>query len=200
MNSPAFASQNLAICQFHIDPHPNMALKTSATPYIALLSLIVSVIPGFFWLYRRMTRHDKSGKNNQQETRRSLAPMNHNERQFSPTFFYLEESRCRQAWILQQDVSTNTSCHASPASHQMPGYSIAAQDPGSRVVSLGARLSNTYKHYSVADQPLCRATVICGMSVALPRILRLHAFACGHFVCVPIAGFLEKYLSTLKPC
>ena len=113
MTSSAFASHCLAISHFHINPRSTMALKANVIPYFALLSLMISVVPGLFWLYRKLNRPKKSGESDRQETRRSPTPRYHNERQLLPTYFYLEESRCRQAWILQQDVSANTSSHVS---------------------------------------------------------------------------------------
>lgn len=116
-----------------------MALSTSAAPYIALLSLIVSVVPGVFWLYRKKIRPKKTAENDQQETRRSLTPIYHTERQFPPTYIYLEEFHCGQERILQQDASAYRSYHISPACHRIPGYRIASLDHGSQAVSLTAK-------------------------------------------------------------
>lgn len=116
-----------------------MALSESAAPYIALLSLIVSVVPGLFWLYRKKVRPQKSAEINRQETRCSLAPMYLAERQFPPTYIYLEEFRCRQERILQPDASAR-SYHISPTYHRIPGYQIASLDHGSQAVSLTAKV------------------------------------------------------------
>lgn len=150
---------------------PEMALKTSATPYIALLSLIVSVIPGLFWLYQKMVRPKKRGKNDRQEIRSSITPMYHNAQELSPTYFYLEETRCRQAWILRQDVLANTPCHISPTSLPLPSHSVAASNHGSQVVSLGTSYSIHISTRKRADQLHCRVTTICGMSEMLLRPL-----------------------------
>lgn len=123
-----------------------MALNSSAATYFALLSLIVSVVPGLFWLYRKVIRPRKSGENGRQEIRSCTTPTYHNARQSPPTYFYLEESRSPHAWILLQGVPANTPYQLSPILRRMPSHSIAALDNGSQVVNLFTIFLNTYIH------------------------------------------------------
>lgn len=133
--------QSLCFTSIHA---PKMALKANVIPYFALLSIIISIVPGLFWLYQRKIRPRKSGQNSRQEARHSHPNTYLDERQLPPTYLYLEESRCRKTWILQRDVPTNTSSPLSPVSHRMPVYPIASLDPGSQVVRLPFNFQNTY--------------------------------------------------------
>lgn len=146
INALAFAShfwQFVTSISNHIS---EMALKTSATPYIALLSLMVAVVPGIIWLYRKMLRPRKRGESDRQEIRSSATPKYHNVRRSSPAYFYFEESRCRKAWILLQGVPANTPYQVSPTLPRMPSHTIAALDYASQVVSLGTRFLNGCIH------------------------------------------------------
>lgn len=153
-----------------------MALKANIIPYIALLSLLVSLVPGFFWLYRRIIQPRKNHENDRLELRRSIPPSCQTERQLPPAYLYLEESRSRKAWIVQQDAPAHTSSHVLPASRRVPRCPIAALGSGSQIVCLGP-IFPTYTH-QVADRLPCRDMSMRGLSVMLHRVPCPYSFDC----------------------
>lgn len=105
-----------------------MALSSSVVPYLALLSLLVSCIPGAYWFYKNMARFRReTGSHNQQLVREAL----HNIRQHSPYAILHDEYPPHSSGVLIHTVSDRSRQFPS-TSRLFPSHPRPLPDPESQ--------------------------------------------------------------------
>ena len=123
-------------CSFTPKQHfvSKMALTSSATPYFALLSLIVACIPGLCWLLKRIRRFRKR-RTNRHNPRQNLDILPMNLQRLPPTF-------SNQSSLM----INNADCQLLSTSRHAPNYFGPASDYEGYAVWLNGTFLASYTH------------------------------------------------------
>lgn len=119
-----------------------MALTPSATTYLALLSLLVSCVPGLYWIFKRV-RRSRQNRNHQQDQHFNKVLSSH--QRPTPTTYSLEEYPTHSFRIPHYTVSDG-SRQTSNTIQRFPRYHVLVPDHGIRAVWLDTALLGHRPH------------------------------------------------------
>lgn len=109
-----------------------MALSSGIIPYLALLSLIVSFVPGFWWGFRRLRQH-MNKRHNRHNVEIPLANLHQ-----PPSANLANEGRHHSSFLPRQYPTNNRRHRFSSATLSVPYYPGPAPAPGYQAVWLSA--------------------------------------------------------------
>lgn len=128
-NTVISSTSSVTIFYSRID---KMALSSGIIPYLALLSLIVSFVPGFWWGLRRLRQH-MNKRHNRHNVEIPLANLH------QPPSAILDNEGPHHSSFLPRQHSTNNRRHlVSSATLSVPYYPGPAPAPGYQAVWLSA--------------------------------------------------------------
>lgn len=107
-----------------------MALSSRVIPYLALLSIIVSCVPGFYWGFTRLRRYMKKRQNQQDGDTPFI------NRQGSPSAILLDDNPHHSSVLPRHHPTNNSRPRVSIATPSIPSYLGPVPVPDHRAVWL----------------------------------------------------------------